>query len=523
MRSLHWIRRYSYGVGHVMNDLCAAMWFSYLLVFYHGVLGISNFSAGLIMLIGQVADAMFTPFIGVAADSTKSEYGPRKTWHLLGTFCVLISFSFIFRECIDCENASAWAISLYYCCFVVVFQFGWASVQISHLSLIPQLTHDSLEQVSLNGLRYAFTIMSTIAVYISMWLLLEFDKSKDGELNAADSPIFMEMGYSVLAVGAIFVLIFHLGVKEKSPADAMRDEPAFKSKSSWRKWFKRLPFYQNALIYMSSRLMVNISQIYAPLYILHSLHLHKRNIAIFPLVVYVSGFITTLLMRKINERIGTRVTYLLGLVTFLGACVWFHFQKPRYECVDLPVDTTIPPTTHNISILEPCLATQKIEYHSSLAVESVFGAGVLLGMGGSTALVTSLSMTSHLIGKETDSGAFVYGAMSFMDKLSNGIAVQVIQTLHPCGHVVCCLACESYYRQILVYVPGSAACFAFLVLVWMVIRERADNAMASGAELQNDTEPIDIHFQRGNNYGTVTAPSPDKSINSVERRPLLDE
>ena len=30
------------------------------------------------------------------------------------------------------------------------------------------------------------------------------------------------------------------------------------------------------------------------------------------------------------------------------------------------------------------------------------------------------------------SGAFVYGLMSFTDKLSNGVAVQIIQALHPC-------------------------------------------------------------------------------------------
>jgi len=30
------------------------------------------------------------------------------------------------------------------------------------------------------------------------------------------------------------------------------------------------------------------------------------------------------------------------------------------------------------------------------------------------------------------SSAFVYGLMSFTDKLSSGIAIQVIQALHPC-------------------------------------------------------------------------------------------
>ena len=32
-----------------------------------------------------------------------------------------------------------------------------------------------------------------------------------------------------------------------------------------------------------------------------------------------------------------------------------------------------------------------------------------------------------------ETGAFVYGAMSFTDKLSNGIAVQLIQIFHPCN------------------------------------------------------------------------------------------
>ena len=54
------------------------------------------------------------------------------------------------------------------------------------------------------------------------------------------------------------------------------------------------------------------------------------------------------------------------------------------------------------------------------------------GAGGSTMLITSLAFTADLIGPHVESGAFVYGAMSFTDKLSNGITVVIIQYLHPC-------------------------------------------------------------------------------------------
>lgn len=43
-----------YGFGHVLNDLCSAMWFTYLLVYFHHVLLFDNGLAGVVLLIGQV-------------------------------------------------------------------------------------------------------------------------------------------------------------------------------------------------------------------------------------------------------------------------------------------------------------------------------------------------------------------------------------------------------------------------------------------------------------------------------------
>lgn len=59
----------------------------------------------------------------------------------------------------------------------------------------------------------------------------------------------------------------------------------------------------------------------------------------------------------------------------------------------------------------------------------IYGVAVLLGASGSMVLVTSLGLTADFIGTDTDRGAFVYGLMSFSDKLSNGLAVIIIQHL----------------------------------------------------------------------------------------------
>lgn len=153
-RPLSWRTRICYGVGHVLNDLCASMWFTYLLVYLHKVAKFSNATAGTLLLIGQVADAMCTPLVGIESDRTgRFKYGRRKIWNLVGVTSVALSFPFVFNLCLGCENSEQWAKFIYYTPFIVIFQFGWAASQISHLSLIPELTEDESEKCGLNAIR----------------------------------------------------------------------------------------------------------------------------------------------------------------------------------------------------------------------------------------------------------------------------------------------------------------------------------------------------------------------------------
>lgn len=194
--------RLSYAVGHFLNDLCASMWFTYLLLYLHSVRAYSSRGAGLLLLLGQVADGLCTPLVGYEADRAAgrcARCGPRKAWHLVGTFCVLLSFPFIFSPCLGCgETTPEWVALLYYGPFIVIFQFGWAATQIAHLSLIPELVTNDHEKVELTALRYAFTVMANITVYGAAWLLFHMQASPhigsvqdvSDQLGVQDVPVF---------------------------------------------------------------------------------------------------------------------------------------------------------------------------------------------------------------------------------------------------------------------------------------------------------------------------------------------
>lgn len=71
-----------------------------------------------------------------------------------GTICVLLCFPFIFNPCLGCqESTPQWAALFYFIPFIIIFQFGWAATQISHLSLIPELVTTDHEKVELTALR----------------------------------------------------------------------------------------------------------------------------------------------------------------------------------------------------------------------------------------------------------------------------------------------------------------------------------------------------------------------------------
>lgn len=491
-------RRLAYSVGHVLNDLCASMWFSYLLVYLHLVLKFDNKLAGSLLLIGQIADGLATPFVGLQSDRIDDfwlcRYGRRKTWHLVGTICVLGSFPFLFIKCVGCENSHQSAQFVYYAAFIIIFQFGWASVQISHLSLIPDLTPVSCERVELNALRYAFTVVSNICVYGITWLYLDMNSGDvEKPVGPEDANSFRNIMLTVIAIGVIFSTLFHIFVKEQkigletSSTDGISQivcnssiEYSIHLHLTWKDWFKKKQFYIVGLLYMGTRLFVNLSQIYFPLYLQDTLKLHGNTIATIPLVIYVSGFVSSFGMRALNKKIGCKMVCCLAGIFGIAGCIWLYFGGDS----------------------------------NTFRYKELYGVAVVYGISGSAMLIASLSITSNLIGHNTGSGAFVFGAMSLIDKLSNGIVVEFIQFYHPC--IECCPSCKNYYSYVLAFGCGGAAILVLVALMLLAplslqVNSRLDTWVSSGSTCtQNGKES--------------TKKMIDPSVDSVseERTPLLN-
>ncbi|XP_052073197.1 major facilitator superfamily domain-containing protein 12-like isoform X2 [Mytilus californianus] len=278
----------------------------------------------------------------------------------------------------------------------------------------------------------------------------------------------------LVAIGSVFCFIFHIIVKEKDTCNQDNVEenrvPEEHSNTTtegipilmtWKCWLKEIQFYQIGVVYMCARIFVNVTQIYLPLFITETLHMEKDNVAVIPLVVYISGFFMSLLMKPINTKIGKKAIYFVGIIFGVAGCTWIHF-------------------------LESSTSTQ------------AYGVAILVGIGGSTMLVTAFAMNADLIGGNTESSGFVYGSISFTEKLSSGVVVVVIQHMHPCK------TCAGYYRTILTFVPASATVVASLCLLTLLSTKLCNRSLQASKDVNKHVDDIAVKMDENNAQVQIT-------------------
>lgn len=147
-------RKIAYATGNFITVLAISLWFPYNILFFQKVVGLSPQNAGYIVLIGQVGGAISTPFIGMWSDQCRCKVpGRRKIFHLVGIITTATIFFFLWYQCLGCSEARQPYKVLYYGCFAVIFQFGWAATQIGQLALLPELSSQKKTLVELNSLR----------------------------------------------------------------------------------------------------------------------------------------------------------------------------------------------------------------------------------------------------------------------------------------------------------------------------------------------------------------------------------
>lgn len=170
-----------------------------------------------------------------------------------------------------------------------------------------------------------------------------------------------------------------------------------------KNFLKSAAIYQNALLYVFSRLFTTTALVYIPLWLNERLLQVSKgassdssveHIATVPMFTFFSSFLSSLLLDRVSKMIGHRWSYFLGSIVCITGC----------------------------ALVERSLSSNISNY-------KLFGIAILFGAGSSITMISSLCLIADMIGRHADQSGFVYSAVTFADKLITGVAIAVIESL----------------------------------------------------------------------------------------------
>jgi glycoside/pentoside/hexuronide:cation symporter, GPH family len=293
-----------YGIADLGIALLTASIQFFLLFFYTDIAGIDPGLAGTALLVGKLTwDALNDPLFGYWSDRTRSRWGRRKPYMLLGAIPFGLTMWLLYSIPAGLKGVTAFLAVLGSFLLADTFQ---TLVSVPYYALSAELTYDYDERTSLISIRMIFTVLGYIL---------------GAAATTAVAGIFMGMGWSKNAaysgMGAVFgviamitLLVTTFGIKERvRPELQAAQMPAW---SQIRQVFKNRPFVQymimSTIISISFTLLTSL----LPYFLTYQL-LMADQIPLVMLVMLATIGVFLLPWRFASQKLNKGPAYALGL------------------------------------------------------------------------------------------------------------------------------------------------------------------------------------------------------------------
>ncbi len=198
----------SYAVGEIGYAVgpgtIIAFWYTFFLT---DVVRLDLRLVSLFWLIATVWDAINDPLFGFLSDRTRTRWGRRRPYLLLGAVPFGLSFMLLW---LIPPFAEQWQLFVYYTVAYLLFEAAFTAVSTPYVALTPELTQDHDERTSLVTYRMAFNIGASLSAPLLLGLVI-FPMFPERDPLAFR---LMGIGFGLFFIPP-FILAF-LGTRERS-------------------------------------------------------------------------------------------------------------------------------------------------------------------------------------------------------------------------------------------------------------------------------------------------------------------
>lgn len=215
--------QFGYGLGDLASNLTWTTLTAFLLYYYTDVAGLAAATAGTILLVGRIADAVIDPVVGLAVDRTRSRFGRARPYLIFAAPVLGIALALAFSSPGSGTTAVVWAAVTF-----VTVGISHSLVNVPYGAMLPMLTDDADTRLKMSGYRFAGASLGLIAVSLAVMPLV-------GALGGADRARgFTGMAVVLGAVGTLLYWIVALLCRERPVAPVAREATTWRALASLR-------------------------------------------------------------------------------------------------------------------------------------------------------------------------------------------------------------------------------------------------------------------------------------------------
>jgi len=302
---LHNGTKFLYGIADLgIQALTAAIQF-WLLFFYTDIVHIDPALAGTALMVGKLTwDAINDPFFGYLSDRTKSRWGRRRPWMMLGVIPLGLCTWLMFSLPNALTGAKAFlAVLLTF----LLFDTFHTMVSVAYYAMTPELTLDYQERTSLTTVREVFTVLGYIVGAGITKMIADIFQSA---FHITSQQSWSAMGATFGLVAILTVLTTTLTVKERKRTEFTPTEmPPFKAILTT---FKNRPFMQLMAAQFMSSFSFTLLTTLLSYYVIYQVKMESQ-LTLIMLILLVCIGLFLFPWKHVSDKINKGPSYALGL------------------------------------------------------------------------------------------------------------------------------------------------------------------------------------------------------------------
>ncbi|MFX0042930.1 MAG: MFS transporter [Candidatus Hodarchaeota archaeon] len=306
-------QKVSFALSFLGLMLISGVFQIWVFTFYFSAVGLRIHYVMTAYIIWAFWNAINDPIMGLISDHTRTRWGRRKPFIMLGTIPTVLILIFVWMP----PNGNQVISFLYLLLMLFLFDTFYTMLEVPLGCLFPELYTSVEERSEVNNLSQIFSVIGLICAFLIPGILIEDITLREGYLIGG---IIM-----ALILGISLLISLRWGVLER-PEFIHDSEHPFGFFQGLKYTLKNRGFILYTIMFLSYEYVTTMQGTLVPLYSKYVLEVEgSLEASILLALLFIVAIITMIIWRIIDLKIGSRAAFFISIITYFVTIIPLTF------------------------------------------------------------------------------------------------------------------------------------------------------------------------------------------------------